>query len=402
MHQEQSRMFRFPWTLTDNPIGWVEITDSCNIDCRGCYRRRMEGHKSLVEIEAEIRFMQRYRNVDQINLAGGEPLVHPQIVDIVRFIHDTGLKPCIISNGHRLRKPGLLESLKQAGLEHISFHVDSGQIRPGWTGKSEEELNALREFLSDKIHAAGGIKCGFNMTVTRSNLDHIPRMVRWALSRRGRVTGLTFIVLRGGVLREGYTYLALGKPVALPAAALGYLSDEATRREYVSATDVRDVLQQSFPRYQPAAYLGGSVRSESLKWIVAQTICSGNEMLGAAGPCAIELFQSGYHYLFGRYSLGTRRPFGLTAFGMALFDRGTRQALWHWVRRGLFFRRVYGLALAIVQPPDELPDGTFEMCDGCPDMTYFQGKLVHSCRLDEYRQFGSLLSQVPAQPVQTP
>ena len=31
------------------------------------------------------------------------------------------------------------------------------------------------------------------------------------------------------------------------------------------------------------------------------------------------------------------------------------------------------------------------MCDACPDITYWDGKLVHSCRLDEWRMFGGYL-----------
>jgi hypothetical protein len=32
------------------------------------------------------------------------------------------------------------------------------------------------------------------------------------------------------------------------------------------------------------------------------------------------------------------------------------------------------------------------MCGSCPDMTYFDGRLVNSCRLDEYRKFGAMMS----------
>jgi hypothetical protein len=34
------------------------------------------------------------------------------------------------------------------------------------------------------------------------------------------------------------------------------------------------------------------------------------------------------------------------------------------------------------------------MCDSCPDMTVWDGKLINSCRMDEYRLFGGLLTVV--------
>jgi hypothetical protein len=32
------------------------------------------------------------------------------------------------------------------------------------------------------------------------------------------------------------------------------------------------------------------------------------------------------------------------------------------------------------------------MCESCPDITFFNGRLVNSCRLDEYRKFGADMS----------
>jgi hypothetical protein len=50
--------------------------------------------------------------------------------------------------------------------------------------------------------------------------------------------------------------------------------------------------------------------------------------------------------------------------------------------------------IGIIQAPDVLPDGRADMCDSCPDMTVYDGKLINSCRMDEYRLFGGFLSVV--------
>jgi hypothetical protein len=41
-----------------------------------------------------------------------------------------------------------------------------------------------------------------------------------------------------------------------------------------------------------------------------------------------------------------------------------------------------------------MEDGRDNMCDGCPDMTLHEGKLVWSCRLEEWREFGQPLTAV--------
>ena len=80
MALEKRKLYRFPWSKNDNPIAWLEVTDICNLQCEGCYRQRLTGHKPLEEIKEEILFFKRWRNPDNVSIAGGEPLVHPQIL----------------------------------------------------------------------------------------------------------------------------------------------------------------------------------------------------------------------------------------------------------------------------------------------------------------------------------
>jgi hypothetical protein len=35
------------------------------------------------------------------------------------------------------------------------------------------------------------------------------------------------------------------------------------------------------------------------------------------------------------------------------------------------------------------------MCESCPDMTVWNGKLVHSCRMDEWRLYGGYIQPQP-------
>ena len=42
-YPKKSQFYRLPWSKNDNPIGWLEVTDTCNIYCKGCYRQRLTG-----------------------------------------------------------------------------------------------------------------------------------------------------------------------------------------------------------------------------------------------------------------------------------------------------------------------------------------------------------------------
>jgi len=59
-----------------------------------------------------------------------------------------------------------------------------------------------------------------------------------------------------------------------------------------------------------------------------------------------------------------------------------------------WFRQVRFQSIGINQPPDMLENGMACMCESCPDACVWKGNLVSSCRLDEYRRFGKLMSAV--------
>jgi hypothetical protein len=49
----------------------------------------------------------------------------------------------------------------------------------------------------------------------------------------------------------------------------------------------------------------------------------------------------------------------------------------------------------IIQPPDILPDGRQNMCDGCPDGFYYEGRFIWKCRMDELEKYGDFVTTVP-------
>jgi len=44
--------------------------------------------------------------------------------------------------------------------------------------------------------------------------------------------------------------------------------------------------------------------------------------------------------------------------------------------------------LIVMQPHDLLPNGEQDECDGCPNKTYWNGRLVSECRKEDYLLYG--------------
>jgi hypothetical protein len=49
-----------------------------------------------------------------------------------------------------------------------------------------------------------------------------------------------------------------------------------------------------------------------------------------------------------------------------------------------------------LQQPNEVLDGEVNLCDGCLNQMLWNGRLIPSCRLDEYRMFGDEVVPVMA------
>jgi MoaA/NifB/PqqE/SkfB family radical SAM enzyme len=393
-------LYRLPWTLPDNAISWLEPTSACNLACDGCYRENIpSSHKPFGVVREELETFRRLRNSDGISIAGGDPLMHPQIVDIVRLISEMGMKPIINTNGSPLTIE-LLRDLKKAGVYGFTFHVDSRQGRPKWKNKNEIELNDLRLQYAEMLAEVGNISCGFNSTVYEDTLQYVPELVDWAARHIDIVQVMVFILYRAAVPNLPFDWYVGGKKIDMNPLVYSFVEQ---RKVDLKSPDVAAVIRERFPDFTPCAYLNGTEQADSFKWLLTGRIGSKKKIYGYVGPKFMELMQAGHHLLKGRY-LAYANP-GLTSLGrtmmlLSAFDRGMRRVVGQYMSSGLsnpvnFFDGVHYQSIMIIQPVDVLPNGAQSMCDGCPDITVWNNELVWSCRLEELKYFGTWARTVP-------
>lgn len=401
VYPDRNNLFRLPWTINESPIGWVEVTDVCNIHCKGCYRLNKFGHKPLNKVKDEILFLKKWRKCDTITLAGGEAILHPNIRDIMKFINDEGMKCSLITNGVALTKE-LLTDLKDRGLTGVSFHIDYTQNRPETKGKknlTELDLNPVRLHYAKLVAEVGGITSTFGITVDSKNYYQIPQFVQWAIGNINVINTLTFITYRGMPVSKGIEYFADGKKVEMKPNTLGYaITDKEFDMITVKSQDVYSIIKTHFPAYEAHSYLGGTVDHTSMKWLIGNILLnSKGKMFGAFGNKVMEMVQFYYHLKKGKYLVHLKkRKMGKKIFLMVPFDKTVRKAFKQFMKYILanplrFFHPIHALNIGVVQAPDFLVDGRTDMCDGCPDMCVHEGKLVNSCRLDECIKFGNYI-----------
>ena len=391
---EKRNYYRLPWSMNDNPIAWLEVTDLCNLACEGCYRQTITKHKTLEQIKDEVLFFKRWRNPDNCSIAGGEPLIHPQILDVVAFIAQNGIKPVILTNGHALT-PELLRELKKAGLAGFTLHVDSHQGRPKWRGKSEAETNELRQYFADMIAEVGGLYVIFNSTVYPSTYHEIPDVVRWGMANIDKVNGLVFITYRTATTDENVGIDLHNQQVDI--GKLSYTRDSFDEK-FITGPEVYQIIKDNFPQYEPASYLGGTIRHDSYKWLIGAMVGNRKQVYGSVGKQTMEVAQVGHHLFNGTYlAYLSQARIGTKLFLLSPWDPTLRQASRKWMGDLLrhparLFDPIRIMSIGIIQAPDVQPDGRADMCDSCPDITIYDGKLVNSCRMDEYRLFGGMIT----------
>jgi len=393
-------LYRLPWTLPDNAISWLEPTSQCNLACDGCYRENVRNsHKPLEQIKRELEVFKKLRRSDSISIAGGDPLLHPHIVEIVRLIAQDGWKPVINTNGLALTKE-LLRELKKAGVTGFTFHIDSKQGRPHWKDKNEIELNELRLQYAEMLADVGEISCAFNSTVYEDTLQYVPDIVEWAEKHIDIVHIIVFIAFRAGIPDLPFDWFAGGKKIEM--SPLPYVTGE-NRHIGLLSTDVVATIRKRFPDFQPCAYLNGTEKPDSFKWLLTGRVGRNGKIYGYVGPKFMEVMQTWHHLRKGRY-LAYAKPSllhkGRTMMLLSPLDDGMRAIARSYINEVLrnpvdLFHRLHFQSIMIIQPVDFLPDGSQNMCDGCPDITVMDNRLAWSCRLEELNQFGCFVRSVP-------
>jgi MoaA/NifB/PqqE/SkfB family radical SAM enzyme len=118
----------------------------CNLACTYC--NEFDDFSKPVPLEEMKRRLDRLAGMGTsvITISGGEPLMHPDLDEIIRHIRRRGIIAGMITNGFFLSKERI-EQLNQAGLEHLQISIDNA-MPDEVSKKSLKTLDGRLELLS--------------------------------------------------------------------------------------------------------------------------------------------------------------------------------------------------------------------------------------------------------------
>ena len=149
----------------------LAVTYDCQYNCFLCATRHLKKERKALNIE-QIKMVAREARALgclNINLTGGEPLLHKELDRIVKAISETGLMVGLITNGG-LIEDNLLKRLKAFGLRElaISIHGDEA-YHDNFTGVQGSHKKAVRAIEAAKNRS---ISVVINTVITHDNLNN--------------------------------------------------------------------------------------------------------------------------------------------------------------------------------------------------------------------------------------
>jgi uncharacterized radical SAM superfamily Fe-S cluster-containing enzyme len=179
-------------------LGIIEVNTACNLDCPICFADSGTGLQehgfslSLEQVESMLdAFVRAEGDPEAVQLSGGEPSIHPQILEMLRAARDRGMQLVMLNtNGIRLaRDPRFAPALAEIGV-HVYLQFDGlreeTQLAIRGRDLTEEKLRAL-----DRC-AAAGLSVSLAAAVDRDvNEDEVGEIVRFGIEHPA-VTGVFF------------------------------------------------------------------------------------------------------------------------------------------------------------------------------------------------------------------
>jgi len=150
----------------------LQINNICNLRCPSCYVGLSEDDDGSLPLERILSLIDECAEmgVFQLALGGGEPLVSSKFIPIVRRARERGVVPNVTTNGWLITEELLDETAGILGELRMSLN-DAVSVNKALL---EEKAALLR---------ARGARFGFNLIVTRQNLDRLPELLRWAIEQ---------------------------------------------------------------------------------------------------------------------------------------------------------------------------------------------------------------------------
>lgn len=163
----------------------LELTNRCNERCTHCYIEKFEDdQKRVLDLAGWEKVLDELRAAGTLYviLMGGEAMLNPLFMNILRLSVQKGFHTSMISNGQKIRSFEKAQELAEAGIANITFSLYSHlpEIHDAMTrvkGSHRRTTQTIDWCLE------AGIDANVNCLMTRENINGVFELERWCLDR---------------------------------------------------------------------------------------------------------------------------------------------------------------------------------------------------------------------------
>jgi 7,8-dihydro-6-hydroxymethylpterin dimethyltransferase len=224
-------------------LALIEIVDSCNLACPTCFADSPVGaagdrlkYHSLTSLQSRIQgVVDRKGKIEILQLSGGEPTLHPQLFELIDWIHQhPQIDYCLVNtNAVRIAKEdAFLEELgKRARLGHFQLYLQfDGPQEAGQRDLRGADLRDMKRTAMERCDRVG-IPFTLAMTVMHENLPYLWDTIE---------TGLNYGVCRGisfqPMFLTGRTIESTGERLNTADIILGAVEQSSGKLRYEDFT----------------------------------------------------------------------------------------------------------------------------------------------------------------------
>jgi radical SAM protein with 4Fe4S-binding SPASM domain len=158
------------------PIVVWNITRACNLKCVHCYNDsgacKAGDELSTAEAKGVLDDLVQF-GVPSVLFSGGEPLMRPDLFELIAYAVERGVRAVISTNG-TLIKPETAKQMKEHGVSYVGISLDGiGPVNDkfrGVTGAFERAVEGIKNCQDT------GVRIGLRLTLTKKNVQDLERL----------------------------------------------------------------------------------------------------------------------------------------------------------------------------------------------------------------------------------
>ena len=155
------------------PIVVWNITRTCNLKCVHCYNdsgiNKPCNELSTNQAKAVLDDLAQF-SVPSVLFSGGEPLMRPDLFDLIGYATGKGMRAVISTNG-TLITPDVAGIIKDKGVSYVGISLDGiGEVNDKFRavpGAFDRAVSGIRNC------RAAGVRVGLRLTLTQRNVQDI-------------------------------------------------------------------------------------------------------------------------------------------------------------------------------------------------------------------------------------